>query len=181
MNAADLKRIKADALRQAEADRGKDKFDSERKMWLRFAQDIGGMINFLLERGDESVTDREQRTWNPRRQEEPFEWDFPSDVVLDCDLFDPKRNFRSIDRTMSIMTIATKHRFTVTTKHADRAAEYMERDGWRVNDIAGFFGGVYAIKKGDILDCPRIEPDEYPWPPKNVEFRFEHPKEANLA
>jgi len=73
---------------------------------------------------------------------DPLRWQAPSMVFVcpSSDLFHPMVPFTFIDRAFDIMRRATKHRFLLLTKRAERMARYSDRVGrfnWPSNVWAG--------------------------------------------
>ncbi len=108
----------------------------------------------------------------PDKLAEPLSWRKPRRVFVNnmSDLFHESLPDEAIDRVFAVMALAPHLTFQVLTKRAERMRRYFKRDGWRVDDIPvpGARQHIYAIKSGDRIDVPRIDPDEYPWPLPNV-------------
>lgn len=102
----------------------------------------------------------------------PLRWKKPRKIFVNSmsDLFHKEVPFEFVDKVFAVMALCPHHTFQILTKRPERMAEYMQRDGWRVDNVPvpNMNQTIYAIKNGDTLEFPRIDPSEYAWPLPNV-------------
>lgn len=97
----------------------------------------------------------------------PLRWRSPRTIFV-CsmtDLFGEWIAEDLIDRIFAVMALCPQHTFQVLTKRAERMRDYMSGARNRV----GFLTLVYALRgTGDINEEPYQDPENRPWPLRNV-------------